>query len=599
MSATRDGGPLGYIARDPGRALLLCALLAAAVVYAPTLGRGIVNYDDTWLIRDNHILQRPSLHAVRTVWFDLYSQRRFELTPEYLPIRDLSVMLDFALWGHHYGGFHLTNILIYLLAIAIWFFALAAWGIRRWICGVAVLIWALHPSHAESVAWLSERKGLLAMMFGGLCLLCYAKFRTGRSAWYLAAATVAGVLAVWSKAPGAFVVAAIAGLELVVPGRRSWRRSILGLGTVGATTALAFMPVLMLALRWSIVGNGSLQPASRLAMVTGVHGLYLRLGAMWVPNAVSYSLATDGPGWLDIVIGAIGMAAVIAVIALRTPVWSPSPALRAAAMIWLCGWLPVSHVILPLRMVFVADRYLLFPTLGLALAVAVAISQLQSRSARAALCAAIAVAAGFRTLDASESWRSAESLWERAVASNPNDGNAWSAYLDALEEAGHTDRVDRAILEGLQHTTSPRLVMHDALMWLRSGNRAKGIARMTDAAGDGEPRAMANLALLLLADRRVDEALVWARLATLTHPGYVPAHRARGKVALAAKKLDEAHAAFARAYDLEPESAGNRLNLALVLAQLGHTGEARPLLEACVDDSEVGPRARALLRALE
>jgi hypothetical protein len=72
--------------RDP---LLALALVLVAVLYAPTLGRGIVNYDDTWLLRDNWILQEPSWASLHTILFDLSSPLRFALSPEYLPVRDL------------------------------------------------------------------------------------------------------------------------------------------------------------------------------------------------------------------------------------------------------------------------------------------------------------------------------------------------------------------------------------------------------------------------------------------------------------------------------------------------------------------------------
>ena len=71
--------------------------------------------------------------GARMIFFDLDldSPRRFALAPEYLPIRDLSMMLDYALWGEWFGGFHLTNLLIYMAAIALWFRALQAFGIER------------------------------------------------------------------------------------------------------------------------------------------------------------------------------------------------------------------------------------------------------------------------------------------------------------------------------------------------------------------------------------------------------------------------------------------------------------------------------------
>src|SRR5439155_8125745 len=119
--------------------------------------------------------------------------------------------------------------------------------------------------------------------------------------------------------------------------------------------------------------------------------------------------------------------------------WSPPEAVRAGAVIWLVGWLPVSHLILPLQMIVVADRYLLLPTLGLALAVAAGVGAIASPRARRALAAAIVVAAGLRALDAQAGWRDSGTLWQRAVASNPRDGEAWSFYANTLVEAGRLD----------------------------------------------------------------------------------------------------------------------------------------------------------------
>src|SRR5215475_3242177 len=158
---------LGTARRHPGILLLGLALVAAAAIYAPTLGRGLVSYDDPWLYRDNFVVAHPSTHALRAVFFELdpHSPVRYALGAEYLPVRDLSVMLDVALWGEAYGGFHLTNLVIYLAAIALVFAMLDGFGVDRKIAGLAVLIWAIHPSHAESVAWLAERKGLLGALF--------------------------------------------------------------------------------------------------------------------------------------------------------------------------------------------------------------------------------------------------------------------------------------------------------------------------------------------------------------------------------------------------------------------------------------------------
>src|SRR4051812_27428488 len=83
----------------PGLLLLALALAAAAAIYAPTLGRGLVSYDDPWLVGDNFIVGQPSLHALHQICCDLDPRVRYALGAEYLPVRDASMMLDVALWG--------------------------------------------------------------------------------------------------------------------------------------------------------------------------------------------------------------------------------------------------------------------------------------------------------------------------------------------------------------------------------------------------------------------------------------------------------------------------------------------------------------------
>lgn len=579
------------IKSDPGLALLALALAAVTAIYASTLSRGLVNYDDAWLYTDNTLLHHPSWSAIVTVFTDLDSHARMQLSPEYLPVRDLSVMADYAIWGEHYAGFHLTTLALYLAAIALWWNALIELGISRTIAGLALLLWAVHPSHAESVAWLAERKGVLGMMWAGACALGYAKYRAGKSAWWLILAAGAGVAAVWSKAIAAFAVAALGPLELALPARRvSWRRSLTGLGAIAVCAGLAYIPVVTLAVRWSVVGGDTgAFPASRLAAVFGVHGFYLRLAGATITNAVSYPISTSGPSAFDLALGALGLVAVVAA-------WVRGSApLRAAAVIWVFGWLPVGHLLLPLQMIFVADRYLLVPSLGFALAIAYGITLIPRPRLRVLAGAVVALAFGLRALDAQATWATNERLWQRAIASNPADGSAWASYLEALGAEGRLVEQRSVIAEALSHSRLPRLVMHAALAALADGHRTEGLALMAEAANRGEPRAMANYANLVADDGRVDEALRWARYATVASPSYANAHRIRGKIARLANRPAEATAAFERAYLLDPAAPASRFNLALVRFEAGADGDARALLESVVSDPVFANQARAML----
>jgi tetratricopeptide (TPR) repeat protein len=592
---------LDRVRRDPGLGWLALGLLAALISYLPSLGYGLVKYDDAWLVRDNWIVQSTSWSSLRTIFFDLDSPKRYALSPEYLPVRDLSVMLDFALWGERYAGFHLDNLLLYLAAIGVWFGLFTSFGIERRIAGLALFFWSIHPAHVESVAWLAERKGLLGMLFAGCSGLCYARFRAGRSAFWLALAAAAAVCAAWSKALAVFALLALPLLEVLFAERRvSWRRSLTGLGVVGAASLSAFVPVLRLALSSAVVGGELPLPGSRLARVLGVHGFYLRLAGLALPNAVSYPIATAGPSSFELALGALGIGAVLVLTflpgfgGLRVP-----PVGRAATGLWAAGWLPVSHLLLPLQMVVVADRYLLLPTLGLALGAAALLLWLRPRWLAVGLGAAFVCACSLRTMDARGGWQSPVALWSRAVASNPDDGMAWSAYAEAVGETGDLGRALAIAAQGLEHTRLPRLLLRRALLLLKSGDRRSGVAVMREAARGGEPRAMSNLALLLLEEGQLAEALDWARRGTTGMAMYAPAQRALGRVALAAGLQPEAKAAFTRAFELEPEVCSNRYNLALSELAAQQFESARSLAAPCRSDPALGPAIESLLTELD
>jgi Flp pilus assembly protein TadD len=586
--------------RDPGLAYVVLAVVATIALYGSTARRGLVSYDDLWLIGTNPILSSGDASALRPIWLDFDPDTRLLLGGEYLPVRDMSILVDFAVRGRGYGAFHATNVAIYLAAIVAWFAALSAFGFERRIVGLALLIWAMHPAHAESVAWLSERKGLLGMLFAGLSLLGYARFRRGDRTVWLVAAALAALAAVWSKAPAAFAVAAAGPLELCAPTLRVSRgRSVVGLGVVAGIVAAAFVPVLYVASMQHVVVEDARAPACWPAMVAGVHGFYVQLAAAVVTNSISYPISLAGPSVVKILVGGLGLIVAIAVACLPARVaWRPPAVVRAGAWIWLAGWFPVSRLVLPLRSVIVADRYLLFASLGVALALAWGVLRLPATRLRTVLVALLVGALALRAVDAQGTWANDVALWGRAVATNPANAEAWSSYAEAWSAAGRRDLAEAAVQEGLAIHRGPRLVLHAALQALDRGDAVLGHELMREAAEGGDFRAMANLATLYRRDGKLEEALVWARRSVASAPQYAHGQRTLGEIAAQAGLDTEALAALSRARRLAPENATVHLALGRLLAKLGRSAEARIEFSAAARDARFRPEARAALGAL-
>jgi len=587
-----------WLRREPGLACIVVALVAVLGLYGGTVQRGLVDYDDLWLIEDNSLLASGEFGALEPIWLDFSPDMRLRLGGEYLPVRDVSILLDHALWGRHYGGFHATNVALYALAIVVWFAALCAFGLERRLVGLAVLIWAIHPAHAESVAWLSERKGVLGALFAGLAVLGYARFRRGDRAAWLGLAAVAAVAAVWSKAPSAFAVAAVGAFELWAPATSAnVRRIVVGLGVLAVVVAASFVPVLWVASVMRVVVPDASEPAGWGAMVAGVHGFYLQLAAAVTPNAVSYPIVSVGPSAGQIALGVVGLTAALAAVCIPARGrWRPPATVRAGAALWLISWFPVSRIVFPVRGVVVADRYLMFMSLGAALVVAAGLLWLPASRLRTGLVVALLAALALRAFDAQDTWRDNLSLWRRAVASNRADSTSWVGYAEALAKAGRPDLAEAAVEEGLSIRRGPRLVLRAALQALDRGEQALGRELMREAADGGESRAMANLATLERRDGKLDDALAWARKSVANAPQYAHGQRTLGEIAAELGLDDEALAALNRAHRLQPTNAPVRLARARVLAKLGRRDEARADLTAIVDDPRVGAEARALMQ---
>ncbi len=593
--------------RDPAVIGALLALVLALALYAPTLGYGLTQYDDSWLVRDNQIARDGDVVAIVT---DLSPATRYVLGAEYLPVRDLSVAADLAIWGDWWGGHHLTSLLIYLAAIAALSAMLAGFGVPGRVVGFTAVLWAVHPVHAESVAWLAERKGVLSALFVGLSGWAYARFRRGGSAAapaWLVGAAVAAVLAVWSKAPAVFAIAALGALELYAPTpRASWRRSLIGLATIALAAGLAFVPVLVTASNLKVVSSEQ-DPAraSRVAIILGVHGTDVQLGLLARDNAATYPIRASGPSTSELVTGAAALVALGALVLWpRRRRGAPPPLVRAGAALWLIWWFPSSHVALSLQNL-AADRYLLMPVLGLALIVAVGLDRLVEHSrARVGylVASALVLTCAVRTLSAQASWRDGVALWADAVAAAPRDPGAWASYAAALDQAGEPELALAAAERGLAVAPDhPRLLLRVGLYHHGRGRPDLAEPYLRRAAEGGEARAMCNLALILQG-RAPAEALAWARRGAEVGPVIAHCHRTHGKLALAARELDEARAAFELAAGLEPADLTNALNLGVVLVELGRLGDGVAQLERALADPSLrahAERALAHARALE
>ena len=153
-------------------AWLLAAFLALATIalYWPAAHFDFINFDDPLYVTDNnHVTQGLTWDGLRWA-FTTFDASNWH------PLTWLSHMADRQFFGPQPGAQHLVNVLFHAANTVLLFFLLRNLTGALWRSALVAGLFALHPLHVESVAWISERKDVLSAFFGFLSLLCYAKY---------------------------------------------------------------------------------------------------------------------------------------------------------------------------------------------------------------------------------------------------------------------------------------------------------------------------------------------------------------------------------------------------------------------------------------
>ena len=148
------------------------------VVYLQVARFGFVRLDDpSYVLRNPHVLGGLKLSGVRWAFSTFHDGN-------WIPLTWLSLTLDASFYGKWPGGYHITNVLFHAVNVLIvyWTFASMTGNVSR--SAFVAALFAVHPLHVESVAWIAERKDVLSLLFGLLSLRAYVKYaHRQRIAW--------------------------------------------------------------------------------------------------------------------------------------------------------------------------------------------------------------------------------------------------------------------------------------------------------------------------------------------------------------------------------------------------------------------------------
>jgi tetratricopeptide (TPR) repeat protein len=607
------------------RCLIYAGLaLVTLVVYLPVLYHDFVEYDDQQYVTDN-----PRVQAGLT-WHGLVWAFGFH-AGNWHPLAWLSHMLDCQLYGAWAGGHHLTNVLLHIATTLLLFSVLNRMTNTMWRSAAVAALFAWHPLHVESVAWVAERKDVLCAFFWMLTLWFYARYTTKPSIARYLFTFGSFVLCLMSKPMGVT-------LPFVLMLLDCWplkRFTIYDLRfTIFKTLLVEKVPLLVLSaiacvltLRAqvnAIVTTAGLPVSQRVANVVVAYNHYLT--AMFVPRnlAVYYPYQFHFPA-LTIVCAVIvlGLITLLALTNIRRRPWL------------MVGWLWYLGILVPvIGLVQVgdqawADRYTYLPLIGLFVASVWSVCEIiKSRLVLQGASVVVAVSLVAATSAQLGYWRNTRTLFEHtdkvtqknalavsilgsllaeehkydeameyyqtALRYSPTFPEAHFFLGDALDEQGKPDEAiaeyQKALwFKPMQEQT--HIFMAIALAKQKKYDEA--IAHYTEALKLNPDSAAAqnNLARIFQTQGRFEDAITHYTAALEIDPKLSIAHNNLGILLLQKGNLAEGARQLREAVRLRPNNAESQYNLALALNQQGQWSEAAGLLKKTAGSYSADPKA--------
>lgn len=567
----RLSGPLGI-------SLLLAAVTLA--VWWPVVRCDFLNYDDPDYFTANPHVQ-TGLGWGNLVWAFTTGH-----ASNWHPLTWLSLMLDVEYFGKGPFGPHLVNLLFHTVNSVLVFLLLRHLTAGTWRSALVAALFALHPQHVESVAWISERKDVLSALFGLLSLLCYV--------WYAGESKVPGsksrvfyVLALTFFLLGLMCKPMLVTLPLVMLLLDFWPLQSFSASTPQRllveklpffllSAASCFVTFVVQQKGGAVMSLVKISLADRMGNALVSYARYLGKAFWPATLATPYPLPPHWP-----------IPAVLVALVLFAGLCLAAVGLRKKFPFAFTGWFWFVAMLVPvIGLVQVgnasmADRYFYLPSIGLFLLVVWSLGQAAARWRLAGPMTAVAVlllltAAG-RTRNQIRCWQNSGTLFSHTLAVTENNFVAANNLGTWLSQNGRLPEAIACFQQSLQiEPDNPDALFNLGNAYAKGGDWDTAIAnyrrvlQMTPAQAD----VLDNLGLALAAKKQYAEATANFEAALKLSPDSADTRNNLAAVLFMEHKFDRAAQQYREALRLAPDDARIHANLGDTLVRLGQPVEA-------------------------
>lgn len=586
-----------------GVGLVLAIVVLTLVCYWQVTSHGFLTYDDNLYVTENPLVREgvtlPGL------------LRAFSVTDasNWHPFTWWSHMLDVELFGMNAGAHHAVNLLLHLASTVLLYLFFHRATRTVWRSAFVAGVFALHPMHVQSVAWIAERKDVLSTFFWAIALLAYLRSPKGPriSLWVIAPYAIAllckpmvitfpFLLLLLDRWP----LARTEPLSVLI--RQKIPLFVLSLGSAVVTFLVQSSTGAVLEIPLAL----------RLGNAVVAYAQYLRM-AIWPSGLAAFY---PHPRQIDPIELAVAAAVLLLITILAIRQWNARPWL-ATGWFWYLGTLVPVIGLVQVGGQAMADRYTYVPFVGISILVAWGLRDTVRRLAArrrfdrqedamgdAARFASIAILTcavlllAMRTRVEASYWRDDRTLFERALATT-------SANHVAHTQVGLAEIAEGRLEEALPHLQEAVRIRPEWPVAQRNlGKLFMFLGRPAEAEEpfrralqrDSSAPAHADLGSSLLAQRKLDEAIVEYEAALALDPEFAEAYSSMAAAYLMRNDAARALVLLDRALEIRPDYADGWVNRGIALHIAGRDRDAIDSFERAL---QLAPGHQVAARRLE
>jgi len=571
------------------RNIVLICIALIVIIFAVYMQVGnyqfVILDDDAYVVSNRHVANGITGKNIIWAFSTVYKAN-------WHPITWLSHMADVQLYGMNPHGHHLTNVVFHIASTLLLLILLLRLTGAFWQSSFVAALFALHPLHVESVAWVAERKDVLSAFFWFLTLILYVEFLGNRKPALYILSLISFMLGLMSKPMLVTLPVVMILIDFWPLNRFQTEEKDLGVHELlGRAIPLIYekIPFFACSLLSAAVTiyaqnkGGAIRNIDVIPFMLRIKNILTAyvtyIGKTLWPHdlAVFYPFPLSIPLWQVICSGLVLI--LISTAAIRA--WRRHPYFAMGWLWFLITLVPVIGLI-QVGEQSLADRYSYIPLIGLFVVVAWGVADMtkglhNQQSILALLAGAVLISSASLTWQQTRYWRDSISLFQHALQVTTRNDFIHYSLGNALASKGDLDAAILEYQEALRISPNSTIAHNNlGAAHAKKGDLTAAIQEYQEAlrVSPNDSEAYNNLGGAFAGRGDTTTAIQKYRDALRINPNYSVAHNNLGIVLASKGALDEAIQEYQEALRIEPDYSTAHINLGLALATKGELDAA-------------------------